>query len=107
MGKNMKLVLVSLLLLCSVFSFAEDEKVQLWPRVTAWSHGVDLRIDNFTEKDFSCSGPIYIYHISGRYTTEYYFGRVYSRFNEYRHFSNRTFGDRIVSARHSIFCSEL
>ena len=100
---------VFILVLSTSVTFANDAKTEksVFPRVTVWPNGVDLRINNFTDDDFSCSGPIYIRHQSGKTSTEYYFGRVYSRANEYRYFPNRDFRDNLVSAYHSIFCNRL
>lgn len=103
--KNLFLILFTTLLVNQV-SFAED-KMSPWPRVIAWSHGVDLTINNFTDDDYSCSGPIYIRYASGARDTEYYYGRIYARQTEYRMFYSRRSQDRITSAFDSIFCHRL
>lgn len=103
--KKLLLVIFTTLLVNQV-SFAE-ENMTPWPRVTAWSQGVDLRINNYSDDDYSCSGPIYIRYNSGRTDTEYYYGRVYARQMDYRYFYNRSSQDRIVSAHESIFCYKL
>jgi len=101
-------ILVILTVLLSTLSFAKaDEKSMLWPRITVWPTGVDLDIQNYTEDDYSCSGTVYMNHQSRRMSTEYYFGRVYSRGFEHRRFYNRFLNDRIVSASHSIYCYKI
>jgi hypothetical protein len=95
-------------LLYSSLSFSQTEdKSMLWPRLTVWPSGVDLQIQNFTQFDYSCSGTIYMTHQSRRISTEYYFGRVYSRGFELRRFYNRYINDRIISAHHNIYCYRL
>ena len=103
----MRLLIILGLLLSSLTYAQTEDKSMLWPRLTVWPTGVDLQIQNFTEDDYSCSGSIYITHQSRRLSTEYYFGRVYSRGFEQRRFYNRFLNDRIVSANHSIYCYKL
>ena len=81
-----------------------SNKTMLWPRLTVWPTGVDLNIQNFTPNDYSCSGSIFITHASRRITTEYYFGRVFSRGFVHRRFFNRFYNDRIITANHSVYC---
>ena len=100
-----------LLLLASIFMFNTltfaDDKMTPWPRVTAWSNGVDLTIDNYSDDDYNCSGPITIRYASGVSDSEYYFGRVYARSTEHRYFYNRRPRERILSAYDSIFCFKI
>lgn len=102
-----KILLLAVLMLNMNLSFGAEPSKSLWPRLSVWSTGVDLRIDNYTEDDYSCSGMIYITHESGKQSNEYYFGRVYSRGHEYRYFMNRYYNDRIRNAHHSIYCYRL
>jgi len=100
-------VLIVLTLLVSSLSFAGNDKNMLWPRITVWPTGVDLNINNHTAFDYSCNGTIYITHLSGRMSTEFYYNRVYARMFDQRHFFNRFYNDRIVRAHHNIYCHKL
>lgn len=106
----MKILFITITLL-STFTFAntdtEKSPETLWPRITVWPNGVDLKIQNYTQDDYSCSGNIYITHQSGRRGTEYYYGRVYARMYETRYFSNRQYNDPIRNAQHTIRCYKL
>lgn len=99
------LIIVSAFMFTSV-SMAED-KMTPWPRITAWSFGVDLTITNYSDDDFSCSGPIFIRYSDGTSDSEYYFGNVYARATERRYFYSRRSRARIVSAYDSIFCHKI
>ncbi|MBD64547.1 MAG: hypothetical protein CME62_05040 [Halobacteriovoraceae bacterium] len=104
----MKFILLSLLLTTVAFaSETEKSEKNLWPRVSAYSNGVDVVINNYTDKDYSCQGSVYITHESGRTSTEYYSARVYAGMYERHHYFNRRFRDPIRRAHDSIRCYEL
>lgn len=100
-----------LFLSISVFMFASTtyaaSKFSPLPRVSAWSHGVDLTIVNFSELDYRCSGPIYVRYTDGRSDSEYFSGVVYAQSTERRFFYNRRASTAIRTASNSILCVEI
>lgn len=99
----------TILLIFSIFlinqlSFAQEKVIRPWPRVIAWSNGVDLTIDNYDTQDYSCSGPIYIRYDGGASDVEFYSGIVRARSSERRYYYSRRSDQRVQSAYESIFC---
>ena len=76
----------------------------VWPRITVWPTGVDVWVDNYTDRDVNCSGTIFMYKDSGRTQTEFFNARVFARSNSYRRYFNYDSNDRIRNANHSITC---
>ena len=100
-------ILALLTLLCSLNAFAIDNsspKANVWVRLMVWPNSVDLTLDNYSNEDARCSGPVYIYNESGRMEIQHFYGDVYARSQTYRRFVNYDYRDRITSAHHSIFC---
>lgn len=89
---------------CSI-SFASDSlKINTYPRLTVWQHGLDLNIRNFNPYNVRCSGFINIRHFSGRFSSEYFSGNVFAHSVLRRYIPNRFYNDPITFARHSIRC---
>ena len=100
----MKLLLAIALVFGSMSAFSAEKTSRVYPQLTVWGHGVDLRIWNTTDKDLRCSGTINIRTQRGMFRTEFYNGIVYRGMTEYRHFSNWNMQDRYLHAYHSIHC---
>ena len=96
-----KFIVLALMLITANIAIAD---VSVWPRLTVWPTGVDVWVDNYSDKDVTCSGTIYMYKNSGRMQTEHFYSRVYARTNTYRRFFNYDANDRIRNANHSITC---
>ena len=77
----------------------------IYPQLTVWPTGVDLRVWNNTQKDARCSGMINIYTKSGKFKTEFYNSTIYRGMTDYRHYTNFTQQDAYVSGHHSIYCT--
>lgn len=101
----MRLLSIILLLVSfSVLAESKTEKANVWPRISVWPTGVDVVVDNYSDRDVTCSGTIYMYKYSGRMQMEHFYSRVYARSNTYRRFFNYDMNDGIRNANHSITC---
>ncbi len=110
----MKTLITTALLLSSLSLFASSEVVKtdskistdktiVYPRITVWPNGIDVRVWNHTDKDVRCSGSINIRTMTS-FRTEYYSSVVYRGMTDYRRFNNWNPNDRYLSAHHSIYC---
>ncbi len=99
----MKKFLILATLALSATAFAETNTV-IFPRVYNWGNQVQVDIWNHTDRDVTCSGPIYMTLESGATQYESYFDWVPARFSRYRTIYSRDFNDRIRSVSHNIWC---
>jgi hypothetical protein len=76
----------------------------VYPQVYSFGHSVQVTVRNFTDRNVHCSGNIFLNTISGAREMQYYSEFVPARFTSYRNLYPRSFGDRILSTSHSIFC---
>jgi hypothetical protein len=98
--KNLFLVLVFIL---SGSAFAENLS-PVYPQVYSYGNIVQVTIRNFTDRNVHCSGSIYLTTISGRRENQFFSEFVRARFTSLRTIYPRSFGERILSTSHSIFC---
>lgn len=99
----MKLLITLALMLTSVSVFSAPESY-VYPQITVWPNGVDVRVYNRTDKDVRCSGSISIWTRSGRFKTEFYSATIYKGMSDYRHFNNWDHQDPYRNGHHSIRC---
>ncbi|MAZ49607.1 MAG: hypothetical protein CME65_13690 [Halobacteriovoraceae bacterium] len=115
----MKILMTFLLLATFGFTFANEqkseqlneqqneqktEKLRPWPRVTNWGNSVEVSIQNYDDKNYRCTGSVWLRLESGRSRSEFVSMVVYARSSAYRRIYNYSPRDRIRSASHSISC---
>ena len=86
-----------------VNSKALSDKSVVYPQITVWPFGIDVRVWNSTDKDVRCSDSINIRTMTS-YRTEFYNATIYRGQTDYRRFNNWNPNDRYMSAHHSIYC---
>jgi hypothetical protein len=95
----MKILLVTLALLSSVKSFAQDYRI----RVSNLGYMIDVQIYNHSASNLSCSGMIFFQTSRGqetRFLNEF----VWAGSSAFRTIYPMSFNDRIYHAGHSIRC---
>jgi hypothetical protein len=104
--------LITTIVSTSLFASSEVIKVDskitsnksiVYPQITVWPNGIDVRVWNHTDKDVRCSGSINIRTMTS-FRTEFYNSVVYRGMTDYRRFNNWNPNDRYMSAHHSIYC---
>lgn len=95
--------IVSTNLFASSEVVSSTEKTIVYPQITVWPNGIDVRVWNHTDKDVRCSGSINIRTMTS-FRTEFYNSVVYRGMTDYRRFNNWNPADRYMSAHHSIYC---
>ena len=104
----MQKLLVTILLMISINVFSFDEqKRAVFPQLTVWPNGADIRIWNHSDKDIQCNGSIYLYTQFGRLRVEFYHQIIRARMNDYRYYPNFFMNDPYRNGHHSIFCYDL
>lgn len=101
----MKLLTIFVLLVTSMATIAKTNTT-VYPRITVWPNGIDVRVYNSTDKDLRCTGSISVWTRSGRFKTEYYSSTIYRGMTDYKRFSNWNHSDPYRNAHHSIRCRE-
>jgi hypothetical protein len=96
----MKKIVFLLALVVSGSTFAQDLRI----RVSNWGNMVDLQIQNFTPRNMSCSGPVFLNTARGN-ETHFVNEFVWSRMTSFRTIYPFRFNDRIIHAHHSIRCT--
>jgi len=107
----MKLILLVSMFMAS-FAFAnsssnmtsEELNSRPWPQMSYTSYGVRISMNNYDNRDYHCSGSVYILLASGKRMNQYYSKTIFARTNEYKIFRNYNYNDRIISASHTISC---
>lgn len=99
----MKKLILALTLVASASAFA-GEKAMIFPNVYNYGHSVMVSVWNHTDRNVSCSGPLYLTYQSNVRETEYFFETVWSRQTTYRNVYPRRMNDRITMVSHSISC---
>ncbi len=99
----MKKFIIALSLMVSASAFAETATV-IFPRVYSWGNRVEVDIWNHSDRDVTCSGPIYMTLQSGATQFDSYYDWVPARMSRYRSIYARDFNDPIRSVSHSIWC---
>lgn len=94
----MKNIILLMLLSTTVFGQV------IFPRVITFPNQVQLTINNYTQKDQRCSGSVFIYHMSGRFESRYYFNTLYRGMSDFKYYYNFNNSDPFRNAHHSISC---
>lgn len=98
------IILVLLVGLFSLSVFADSEKMAPWPRLTVWPDSVDVWVQNYDDRQYRCSGTVWMYLESGRTRTEFVSFYVFNRSSAHRRIINYNRSDKIRSAHHTISC---
>jgi len=93
----MKYFLLLSLVLCE-FAFAYTR-----PRIVNFGQFVEVSVDNYEDRDISCSGSLYLTMEDGRQQYEYFSESIRSRGSVRRTFYTYS-SERIKSVTDSIFC---
>lgn len=97
----MKLMILLSMLSFSVFGSVESARPLI--TLSTFPTQVQVRINNYSNFDYTCSGPVYMTLANGSRRTQYYFGRIQANRSDWKVIYPGGL-DRIVYARHAIFC---
>jgi hypothetical protein len=92
------------LMTTALFVIAFSANATLFPRLFVMGSSAQLNITNNSDKEYTCSGSIWLYRRSGRMQNEYYFNVIRPYGSDFRYFTNYSPSDQFTHGNHSIFC---
>lgn len=98
----MKLIILLLSLSFSVFGEVHSTRPMIF--LTTFSYQVQVRVNNYSNDDYTCSGQVYMNLTDGSMVSRYYFARVYANSSDWKVIYPPATAEKITYARHSIFC---
>lgn len=101
----MKNFLIALVMLFTFHAWSYSEnRIAPWPRLTVWADNVEVWIQNFDNRQYRCSGTVWLYFESGRTRSEFISLYLGSRATARRVIYSYDSDDRIRTAHHTINC---
>ncbi len=86
----------------SVFASAKVLKPLI--TLSTFPYQVHVRVQNFSNQDYTCSGQIYMNLSDGSVSSRHYYARVFAHSSDWKAIYPTGVGAQITYARHSVFC---
>ena len=89
-----------------ILSLRATAQVNVYPQIFNLGHSIQLQIQNTTNQNIYCTGPIYLNTQQGHMETSFYSDIIRKGGYSTRFFYLINFNDRVSFASHSIFCQK-